>query len=88
MNPTKTLIAEAVSRFAFQETPAWENLKASDISVELDHIETDTASITTVDCLFDGQATIILKDARALQALVFGRFDGRRAEVERIVLAA
>jgi hypothetical protein len=88
MSPTKTLIAEAVSRFPLQDTPAWKELMATYATAELDRIDTDPSSITTVDCLFDGQATVVLKNAGAVPVMVFGRFDGRRAEVERVVLAA
>jgi len=88
MNPTKTMIADAISRFPLQQSAIWQQLTASDAAIEFDHIEPKPASISTVDCLFDGEATIVLKGARAIQALIFGRFDGRRAEVERIVLAA
>lgn len=88
MNPIKTLIADAICRFPLQDSAVWNSLQAKASGAELDHIETDTHTIQTVDCLFDGQATIVLKGARAVQALVFGRFDGRRAEVDRIVLAA
>lgn len=88
MSPTKTLITDAVSRFPLQETAEWKKLAATFASAELDHIETDAASISTVDCLFDGRAVVVLKGAEALQARIFGRCDGRRAEVERIVFAA
>jgi len=88
MNPTKTMIADAVSRFHLEDTPAWARLAANGDQPELDHIETHADSISTVDCLFDGDATIVLKGARAVQARIFGRFDSRRAEVERIIIAA
>ena len=87
MSPTKTLIVDAVSRFPLQSTAEWARLAATG-DVELDRIETDCASISTVDCYFDGNATVFLKGSRAIPATVFGRFDGRRAEIERIVLAS
>lgn len=88
MSPTKTLIAEAVSRFPLQTTPEWTRLIATYASAEIDHIEADMTSISTIDCLFDGDATVVLKNADAVPVKVFGRFDGRRAEVERMVVAA
>ncbi|WP_237153471.1 hypothetical protein [Oryzibacter oryziterrae] len=88
MQSTKSLIVDAVCRFPVQETAAWRELNKGPATAEIDHIEARAASINTTDCLFDGEATIVLKDARALQAMIFGRFDGRRAEVERIVIAA
>lgn len=88
MSPTKTLIADAVSRFPLEKTEEWQKLLATYASTELDRIETDAASISTVDCLFDGRAVVVLKGAQSIPAQVFGRFDGRRAEVERIVFAA
>ena len=88
MNPTKALIAEAVTRFPLHTTAAWASLKAADAAAEIERIEADPTSITTVDCLFDGQASIVLKGDRVVPAMIFGRFDGRRAEIERIVLSA
>jgi hypothetical protein len=86
MNPFKTMIAEAVNRFPLKSSPEWARIGAPD-GVDVARIEADCATITTVDCLFDGHATIVLTDDRVLPATVFGRFDGRRVEVERIVPA-
>lgn len=88
MNPTKTMIADALRRFQIEATPAWTSIAAGGDAPELDHIEPDSNTISTVDCLFDGNATIILKGERSLPARIFGRFDSRRAEVERIIIAA
>jgi hypothetical protein len=84
MSPFKTMIAEAVNRYPFKSSPEWARVGAAS-GVEVARIEADCATITTVDCLFDGHATIVLTDARTVPATVFGRFDGRRVEVERIV---
>ncbi|BBE70522.1 hypothetical protein [Oharaeibacter diazotrophicus] len=88
MSPTKTLIADAVARFPLEHTAEWAKLTATFASAEVDRIETDAASISTVDFLFDGRAVVVLKDAAPVPARVFGRCDGRRAEIERIVFAA
>ncbi len=88
MNPTKTMIADALSRFQIEATPAWASLAAGGDAPQLDRIETHSDTISTVDCLFDGNATIVLKGERVLPAHIFGRFDSRRAEVERIIIAA
>ena len=88
MNPTKTMIADALRRFQIEATPAWTSLAAGGDTPELDRIEPHSNTISTVDCLFDGNATIVLKGERALSARIFGRFDSRRAEVERIVIAS
>lgn len=88
MNPTKTMIADALRRFQIEATPAWTNLAAGGDAPELDRIEPHSNTISTVDCLFEGNATIVLKGERALPARIFGRFDSRRAEVERIIIAA
>ncbi|HUG60680.1 MAG TPA: hypothetical protein VMP03_02475 [Methylomirabilota bacterium] len=86
MSPLKTIIAEAVSRYPLKTMPEWARVCAS-ADVDIERIEADCATISTVDCLFDGEATVFLSDARELPVQVFGRFDGRRAEVERIVVA-
>ncbi len=88
MNPTKTMIADALTRFQIESTPVWTSLSAGGDTPELDHIEPHSNTISTVACLFDGNATIVLKGERALAARIFGRFDSRRAEVERIIIAA
>ena len=88
MTSTMTLIADALRRFQIEQTPAWAGLAAKGDKPELDHIEAHAASISTVDCLFDGAATIVLKGDKAVEARIFGRFDPRRAEVERIIIAA
>jgi len=88
MNPTKTMIADAIRRFQIEATPAWTSLSSGGDTPELDHIEAHSNTFSTVDCLFDGSATIVLKGERALPARIFGRFDSRRAEVERIIIAA
>lgn len=85
MTPIKTLITDAVRRFPIEASPAWRRL-AEGGHFELDHIEPNAGSITTTDCLFDGRATIVLKNAQPLPVSVFGRFDANRAEVERIVI--
>ncbi len=86
MSPLKTIIADAVSRFPLESSPEWTRICRS-ADVEVERIETDCSTITTVDCLFDGSATVVLSDRRELQAHIFGRCDGRRAEIERIVFA-
>jgi hypothetical protein len=86
MSAYKTMIAEAISRYPLTSAPEWAKVGAP-AGVDVARIEPDCASITTVDCLFDGHATIVLTDQRMVHATVFGRFDGRRAEVERIVPA-
>ena len=86
MTSTRTLITDAIRQFPLERSPAWHRLSKDNTTLELDHIEPVAASLTTTDCLFDGEATIVLKGARALQALVFGRFDSRRAEIDRIVI--
>jgi hypothetical protein len=86
MSPYKSMIAEAVSRFPLQASTEWARVGAAS-GVEVARIETDCATISTVDCLFDSRATIVLTDERSIPAKVFGRFDGRRVEVERIVVA-
>jgi hypothetical protein len=86
MTSTRTLITDAVRQFPIERTPAWHRLADGNAALQIDHVEPLNASFNTTDCLFDGEAKIVLKDARALQALVFGRFDSRRAEVERIVI--
>lgn len=88
MNPTKTMIADAIRRFQIEATPAWTSLAAGGEPPELDHIEPHSNTISTIDCLFDSNATIVLKGERAVSARIFGRFDSRRAEVERIIIAA
>ncbi len=88
MSPTQTLIADAVSRFPLEQSEEWRKLMATYAASELDRIETDATSISTVDCLFDGKAVVVLKGVGAIPATVFGRCDGRRAKVERIVIAA
>lgn len=88
MTTTMTLIADALQRFQIEQTPVWAGLAANGDKPELDHIEAHADSISTVDCLFDGSATIVLKGDKAVKARIFGRFDSRRAEVERIILAA
>jgi hypothetical protein len=86
MSPFKTMIADAIRRFPLQSTPEWKKVAAAVRGAKIDRIEADCASISTVDRLFDGQATVILSDSRKLPAQVFGRFDERRAKVDRIVL--
>jgi hypothetical protein len=88
MHPTKTMIADAIKRYQIEASPAWVSLSAGGDKPELDRIETHSGTFSTVDCLFDGDATIVLKGDRALSARIFGRFDSRRAEVERIVIAS
>lgn len=88
MNATFALISEALSRFTTQSSPEWAKLQESVGNREIARIEAKPSSITTVDCLFDGEATVVLKDANVVPARVFGRCDGRRCEVERIVVAA
>jgi hypothetical protein len=83
MTSYRTLIAEAVSRYPLATAPDWTSYTAGGVAVE--RIEADCASITTVDCLFDGHATVVLSDHRRVPAAVFGRFDGRRVCVDRIV---
>ena len=39
MNPTKTMIADALRRFQIEATPAWTSLAAGGDAPELDHIE-------------------------------------------------
>lgn len=88
MDSTKLLIAEAVSRFPLQSTSEWAKV-ADGRTLEIERIEADASSISTVDCLFDSTARVVLKGAdTAITAHAFGRFDGRRAQVERFVFAA
>jgi hypothetical protein len=86
MTSYRTLIAEAVSRYPLATAPDWTAYAAD--GVEVERIEADCASITTVDCLFDGHATVVLSDRREIPCQVFGRFDGRRVSVDRIVPGA
>ncbi|WP_181704099.1 hypothetical protein [Chthonobacter albigriseus] len=83
MSSAKSLIAEAVSQFPLQTTTEWCSRHPG---CDIERIEADAASISTVDCLFDGECRIVVKgDPGAIPAHVFGRFDGRRAEIDRIV---
>lgn len=86
MTTTRTMITDAVRRFPIERTTAWHRLTEGNTALEIDHIEPVDSSFNTTDCLFDGEATIVLKGARALQALVFGRFDSRRAEVDSVII--
>lgn len=86
MTTTRAMITDAVRAFPIERTPAWHRLADGNAALEIDHVEPVTNSFNTTDCLFDGEATIVLKGARALQALVFGRFDSKRAEVEGVVI--
>ena len=85
---SKSLITEAIATFPLVSSPAWAALTANDRSAVLDRIEPVTRSISTVDNLFDGVARIVLQGSRVVEARVFGRFSERRAEVDRIVIAA
>lgn len=85
MTSMRTLIEDALGRFAREGHGG--DLGLGDGSA-LARVEADPTTISTVDCLFDGQATVHLADARSLQLHVFGRFTGRKAEVERAILAA
>jgi hypothetical protein len=80
------MITDAVRQFPVERTPDWHHLADGNAALEIDHIEPVTNSFNTTDNLFEGEATIVLKDARALQALVFGRFSSRRAEIDRFVI--
>ena len=51
MNPTKTMIADAIRRFQIEATPAWTSLSTDGTAPELDHIEAHSNTISTVDCL-------------------------------------
>jgi hypothetical protein len=86
MNPEKNIIARAVRRCALKSRPGWSDVAAAVGDAEISSIEADCSTITTVDRLFDGQATIHLTDSRRLHATVFGRFDARRAEIDRVVV--
>lgn len=87
MTTTRMLIDAAVRQYPLETTPAWQSVTDGNAALSLDHIEPETNSFTTTDCLFDGKATIVLKDARALQAEVFGHFDSRRAEIDHIKIS-
>ncbi|WP_181707194.1 hypothetical protein [Chthonobacter rhizosphaerae] len=88
MDTTKVLIAEAVSRFPLQTTTEWAKISGGR-PLEIERIEAEPNSISTVDCLFDSTAKVVVKGTdTAITAHAFGRFDGRRAEVERFVFAA
>lgn len=81
---TRNLIAEAVSRFPLQASTEWSNRHPG---MTIERIE--TAAISTLDCLFEGECKIVVKGGSdTIPAHVFGRFDGRRAEVERFVIDA
>lgn len=88
MNPVKLLIAEAVCRLSQPDSPVWAAITASGEQADVLRVDADPRSITTIDCLFDGEANVVLADHRVLPIRVFGRCDGRRAEVERVVRAA
>lgn len=85
MSPLKTVIADAVSCFPLKSSPEWAQLNTG-ADVDVERIETDPATITTVDCLFGGEATVFLTDHSTRPARVFGRCDGRRALVERFLI--
>lgn len=88
MTTAKELIAEALSQIPEDPPPDWDAVVAAAGPARIDHVEPDGASIHTIDCLFDGEAAIVLTDDRVLHATVFGRFDTRRVEIDRIVLEA
>ncbi len=88
MSPTKTLIADAVSRFPLEQSEEWRKLMATYAAPELDRIETDATSISTVDCLFDGRAVVVSEGGRRDSRQGVRPLRRRRAEVERIVIAA
>lgn len=81
---TRHIIADAVSRFPLQTSAEWASRHPG---MDIERI--DTASISTLDCLFEGECQIVVKGNQTpIPAHVYGRFDGRRAEVERFVLDA
>ena len=89
MSPLKTIIADAVSRYPLETSPEWAGVRSGAAGdAEIERIEADGATIHTVDCLFDGEATVYLTDRSALHAQVFGRCDGRRARVERMLFVS
>ena len=70
MSPLKTIIADAVSRYPLETSPEWAGVRSGAAGdAEIERIEADGATIHTVDCLFDGEATVYLTDMDTKQEM-------------------
>ncbi|SON55735.1 hypothetical protein HDIA_2194 [Hartmannibacter diazotrophicus] len=90
MDHTKTIIAEAVCSYPLSSSTEWARRFGQEAGVEFDHIETNPTSFSIHDYLFEGNAQVYVRhcDTNAsepVKAKVFGRCDGRRAQLDRFV---
>ncbi len=90
MDRTKTIIAEAVSRYPLRSSAEWAREFGENADIEVDHIETNPAAFDLHDYLFEGRAQVyVRREANlapvAVMARAYGRCDGRRVELDRFV---
>ncbi|ODN68475.1 hypothetical protein A6302_04231 [Methylobrevis pamukkalensis] len=80
-----------MGRYPLSSSAEWVREFGENADVEVDHIEINPASFALHDYLFEGKAQVFVRHAaqqaaaRAVNVTVFGRCDGRRAELDRFV---
>lgn len=88
MDATKEVIADAVRQFRVTDSDDWAQRFAG---CEFASIEAGPLNFQTHDVLFDGTAKVLLRrgsETEDVLAHVYGRSDGRRAVIDRFVMAS